>query len=163
MKCQRKVSRRLALAFLGGWAVCGAVGLVGCQSNNGPGSYSHASLSIKGQSDPAIRQVAKEVFAEEGYALALEGLDFLMFERPGTRSEALKWGGLLGQGVVVRGKLKMSSLVDGSCLLQLDMFAVRSAGDRFFEDESRMTMMNKGPYRRLLKEISKRLKARTSN
>jgi hypothetical protein len=33
------------------------------------------------------------------------------------------------------------------------MYAVRDAGDSFFEEENRMMMLNKAPYRRLLREV----------
>ena len=140
-------------------ALC-AVSLVGCQSAKQPGSNSHASLTIKGWSDAEIRQVTKVVFATDGYSLASEGGEFMEFQRPGSRRDALKWGGWSGEGVVIRAKVKMTRLADDSRLLQLDMFAVRDAGDRTLESESRMIMLNKEPYRRLLNEIGKRLPAR---
>jgi hypothetical protein len=135
-------------------ALC-AVTLVGCQSAKQPGSYSHAYVTVKGRSDAEIRQVTKGVFAEEGYSLVAEGAEYMGFQRPGSRRDALKWGGWLGEGVVIRAKV----LADASHLLQLDMFAVRDAGDGIFESESRMVLLNKKPYRQLMNEVSKRLQA----
>jgi hypothetical protein len=106
-----------------------------------------------------IRQVTKAVFAENEYSLVFEELEFMEFKRPGSRRDALKWGGWYGEGVMIRAKLKLTPLADGSCLLQLDMFSVRDAGDGLFESESRMIMVNRGPYRHLLNEVGKRLKA----
>jgi hypothetical protein len=139
-------------------ALC-AVSLVGCQSAKQPGSSSHAAVTVKGRSDAEIRQVTKVVFAEEGYSLTGEDVEFMVFERPGNRRDAIKWGGWTGEGVVVRAKVKMTKLADNSRLLQLDMFAVRGAGNSFTESENRMALMNKQPYRHLLKEVSKRLQA----
>ena len=146
--------------FAAGLLALWAVGLTGCQSAKQPGSYSHASLTVKGRSDAEIRQVTKEVFAEEGYSLAAEGAEFMGFQRPGSRSDALKWGGWYDEGVVIRAKVKMTPLADDSRVLQLDMFAVRDAGDGVFESESRMVLLNKRPYRQLMNEIGKRLKVK---
>ena len=139
--------------------VC-AVSLVGCQSARQSGTYSHASLTVKGQSDAKVRQVTRAVFAEEGYALVAEEAEYMGFQRPGSRRDALKWGGWYGEGVVIRAKVKMTKLADDSRLLQLDMFAVRDAGEGIFESESRMIMLNKQPYRQLMNKIDKRLRAR---
>ena len=136
-----------------------AAGLVGCQSTNQPGSSSHASLTVKGRSDAEIRQVTKAVFAENEYTLVAEGAEFMEFQRPGSRRDALKWGGWYGEGVMIRAKMKLTKLGDDAQLLQLDMFAVRDAGDGLFESESRMIMVNRSPYRHLLNEVGKRLKA----
>jgi hypothetical protein len=154
MKTTFPTARRVAWTLLLG--LC-AVSLVGCQSANQPGSYSHASVTVKGRSDAEIRQVTKTVFAEEGYALVLAGADFMEFQRPGSRRDALKWGGWTGEGVMIRAKVMMTELGENSRLLQLDMFAVRDAGDGLFESESRMIMVNKQPYRRLLDKVGKRL------
>ena len=139
-------------------AVC-AASLVGCRSANQPGSSSHASVTIKGHSDAEIRQATKAVFAADAYSLRSESADFMEFQRPGSRRDAVKWGGWTGEGVMIRAKVRMTNLADNSCLLQLDMFAVRDAGDGLYESESRMMMMNKQPYRRLLDEVAKRLKS----
>jgi hypothetical protein len=103
--------------------------------------------------------VTKGVFAEEGYSLVAEGAEYMGFQRPGSRRDALKWGGWLGEAVVIRAKVKITALADASHLLQLDMFAVRDAGDGIFESESRMVLLNKKPYRQLMNEVSKRLQA----
>jgi hypothetical protein len=133
------------------------LGLVGCQSARQPGSHSHASATIKGRTDQEIRQVVRAVLAEDGYSFVIEGDDFMGFQRPGSRRDAIKWGGWYGEGVVVRAKRKMTTLADKSQLLQLDMYAVRDAGDSFFAEENRMMMLNKAPYRALLRKVEKRL------
>jgi hypothetical protein len=146
--------------FVAGLLAFCAVSLVGCQSAKQSGSYSHASLTVKGRSDAEVRQVTKAVFAEEGYALVAEEAEYMGFQRPGSRRDALKWGGWYGEGVVIRAKLKMTKLADDSRLLQLDMFAVRDAGEGTFESESRMVLLNKQPYHQLMNKIGKRLKSK---
>jgi hypothetical protein len=140
-------------------ALC-AASFVGCASSNQAGSYSHGAVTIKGRSDAEIRQVTKTVFAEDGYAFASEGPEYMEFQRPGSRRDALKWGGWDGEGVVVRAKVRMTKLADDSYVLQLDMFAVHDAGQGIVESENRMIMLNKHPYAKLMNEIAKRLKAK---
>ena len=136
-----------------------AVSLVGCQSAKQPGSSSDAVVTVKGRTDKQIREVAKSVFAEDGYSLASEQALALEFQRPGSWRDTVKWGGWTGDAVVIRAKLKISKLADDSRLLQLDMFAVRDAGARTYESENHMIMVSKKPYRRLLAEIGKRLQS----
>ena len=145
--------------FAAALLVLGAATLTGCQSNRQAGSYSHAAETIKGRSDAEIRQVTKSVFGEDGYALVAEGPAFMAFQKPGTRRDAIKWGGWYGDGVAIRARVMMTALADNSCVLQLDMFAVRDASDPVFESENRMLMVNKRPYRKLMDKIAKQLKA----
>jgi len=140
-------------------ALC-AGSFAGCASSKQPGGYSHGAVTVKNRSDAEIRQVTKAVFGEDQYALKSEGADYMQFERPGSRRDALKWGGWFGEGVVIRAKLRMTRLAGDSCVLQLDMYSVRDAGDSVFESESRMIMANKRPYRQLMDEIGKRLNAK---
>jgi hypothetical protein len=151
--------RMKSYPFVAGLLALCAASLIGCKSANQPGSTSHGSLIVKGRSDMEIRQVTKAVFAQNEYAFRGEGAEFLEFQRPGSRREALKWGGWAGEGVVIRAKVKITKLGDDSRLLQLDMFAVRDAGDGLFESESRMLMVNRRPYSQLLGEVGKRLRA----
>jgi hypothetical protein len=146
--------------FVAGLLALCAVSLVGCQSANQAGGYSHGAVTVKGRSDAEIRQVTKAVFAENGYALLSEGAAFIEFQRPGTRRDALKWGGWYGEGVMVRAKVRITNLAEDSRVLQLDMYAVRDAGDGLFESESRMIMLNKQPYHRLMEEVGKRLQVK---
>ena len=139
-------------------ALCAAA-LIGCQSAKQPGSSSHGSVIVKGRSDAEIRQVTKTVFAEDGYMFVAEEAEFMEFQRPGSRRDELKWGSWYSQGVVIRAKVKLTKLGDEGRLLQLDMFAVRDAGDGLFESESRMIMLNRKPYQHLLAEVGKRLPA----
>lgn len=147
---------QLPLFLAGCLALC-AVGFVGCQSPNQPGGYSHGAVTVKARTDLEIRQVTRTVFAENGYALLAEESALMEFQRPGTRRDVLKWGGWDGEGVMIRAKVRITKLAEDSRVLQLDMFAVRDAGDGLFESESRMIMLNKQPYYRLMEEVGKRL------
>jgi hypothetical protein len=135
-----------------------AVLLGGCQSAKQPGSTSHASVQIQSRSLADIQQTMTAVFREKGYALALATPEEMVFDRPGSRRDALKWGGLAGQGVTMRVKVRLSEMLDGSRLLQADAYAVQNSDDAFFQTESRNILLNRRPYQKLLNEVSKRLK-----
>lgn len=132
--------------------------LSGCQSAKQPGSMSHASVQIPGRSGAEIEQVALTVFREEGYVLTFSTGESMVFERPGSRRDAVKWGGLTGQGVNLRVKVKLSTMPDGSQFMQADAYAVQIADDPFFQTESRNILLNRRPYQKLLNEVARRLK-----
>jgi hypothetical protein len=145
------------LLFIG-LLTLGLTSLVACQSAKQPGSGSHASVRIPGHSVAEIQKTATAVFGEAGYALAQSGPAEMVFERPGSRSDALKWGGWWGEGVIMRVKVLLSALADGGYLLQADAYAVQNSDDPFFRTESRTMLLNRGPYQKLLDETAHRLK-----
>jgi hypothetical protein len=133
-------------------------GLVGCQSAKQPGSGSHASVQIPGRSLAEVQKTLTAVFGENGYALAQPGPPEMVFERPGSRSDALKWGGWWGEGVIMRVKVLVSELANGGYLLQANAYAVQNSDDAFFRTESRTMLLNREPYQKLLDETARRLK-----
>jgi hypothetical protein len=132
--------------------------LVGCQSAKQPGSGSHASVQIPGRSLAEVQKTVTAVFSEEGYALTPTGTQEIVFERLGSREDALKWGGWWGEGVIMRVKVLVSELTNGSYLLQADAYAVQNSKDDFFRTESRTMLLNRKPYQQLLDETARRLK-----
>jgi len=132
--------------------------LTACQSGRQPGSSSQASVRIEGASREQVIVTTKAVFAEDGYALTQSSPSELVFQRQGTRRDALKYGGWFGEGVVMRVIVRLSSLGDGAQIAQADVKAVRDASDPFFEDESRAMMPGRAKYQGMLDEVSKRLK-----
>lgn len=146
--------RFLVPAFL----TLGLMGLMGCQSANQPGSMSHAAVQIPARSVAEIQETTTAVFQEEGYVLARTRPEELIFERPGDRRDAAKWGGWMGEGVTMRVKVQFSELPGGSQRLQADAYAVQNSDDPFFRTESRNVLLNRRPYQKLLNEIARRLK-----
>jgi len=144
-------------SFVAGLLALCAVLLVGCQSAQQPGSMSHASVRVQGHSVAEIQQTATTVFRAEGYALTLATPGEMVFERPGSRRDAAKWGGWSGQGVTMRVKVGLSKMTDGGYLLEADAFAVQNSDDEFFRTESRNILLNRRPYQRLLDEVARRL------
>ena len=144
--------------FVAGLLALGAVSLAGCQSAKEPGSMSHAAVQIQGRSLADIQQTTTAVFREESYALTTASPEAMIFERPGSRQDALKWGGWSGQGVTMRVKVRLTEMLDGGYLLQADAYAVQNSDDPFFQSESRNILLNRRPYQKLLDEAARRLK-----
>ena len=150
----RQLSASLTLALL-----CILPVVTGCQSGGEPGTMSHATVQIKDKPLEEIQQVARTVFAEDGYTAKVVQPNLMVFDRLGSRRDAIKWGGALtGEGVTMRVKVQIRSLDSSTTLLQADAYAVQDAGDTFFEDESRNVILNRTPYQKMLNEIKKRLK-----
>ena len=83
----------------------------------------------------------------------------MVFDRLGSRRDAIKWGGALtGEGVTMRVKVQFRYLDSTTTLLQADAYAVHDAGDSFFENEDRNVLLNHRPYQKILDEIKSRLK-----
>ena len=133
--------------------------MVGCQSTKQTGGMSHASAQIQGRSVAEIQQTTTAVFREEGYGLAAASPEQMVFDRPGSRRDAVKWGGLAtGQGVTMRVKVRMSEMADGRELLEADAYSVQNSDDPFFSSENRNVVLNRRPYQKLLNEVANRLK-----
>jgi hypothetical protein len=130
----------------------------GCQSANQPGSASHAVVQINGRSLAEIQRTTSVVFGEESYSLGTTSPEMMIFERPGSRRDAAKYGGWYGEGVIMRVKVGFRELAGGSYLLQADAYAGQNSDDAFFRSEDRALMLNRRPYQRLLDEVAKRLK-----
>jgi len=145
---------------IGAAAILSLLLATGCRSAKEPGSMSHASVQIKGQPISEIRQTTEAVFSESGYALTLNGSGQMVFERLGSRRDALKWGGWTGEGVVMRVKVRITEMPQGACLLQADAYAVQNSDDPFFRTESRNILLNRRPYQKLLDDVKRRLEMR---
>jgi len=151
---EMKTDSLLLLALL----TLGLSGLLGCQSAKQPGSTSHASAVIVGRSLANISQTTTTVFGEEGYTLVDTLPGQMVFDRPGSRRDARKWGGWSGEGVTMRVRVKVSEMAGDSHLLQADAYAVQNSTDPFFQTESRNILLNRRPYQKLLDEVARRLK-----
>ena len=150
-------ARAKALPFFG-WLALSLAAFVGCQSAKQPGTMSHASVQVQGHSVAEIQQTATTVFREEGYALASASPEEMVFERPGSRRDAVKWGGWAGEGVTMRVKAGLSKMTDGSYLVEAVAYAVQNSDDPFFRTERRNILLNRRPYQKLLDEVARRLK-----
>jgi hypothetical protein len=144
--------------FVAGLFALGALSLIGCQSARQPGSMSHASIQVKGRSLEDIRQTTTAVFREAGYSLVATSQEEMVFDRPGSRRDAAKWGGWSAEGVTMRVKAGVSKMTDGSYLLEAEAYAVQNSDDEFFRTERRNILLNRRPYQKLLDEVARRMK-----
>jgi len=143
------------------WSLFAGLILSGCASGGAPGSNSHASAQIPNTTVAAVQNVSAAVFIEKGYTVTVNQPTLMVFDRPGSRHDALKWGGWDGSGVVMRVKMSIRDMGNGSTfLLQADAYAVRDASDPRVASESRNIMVNHRPYQKLLDEIKKRLQTK---
>jgi hypothetical protein len=116
-------------------------------------------VQINGHSLQEILQTTAAVFGEEGYSPGMSSDTQMVFERPGNRRDAAKWGGWSGEGVTMVVKVAFRELAGGSHLVQADAYARQNASDSFFQTESRNLRLNRFPYQQLLDEVRRRLKA----
>ncbi len=145
-----------------GWWWCLALlvlglGAAGCQSSGAGGG--HASVHITGHSLESIRSVTKEVFNKEGYSLMSSPPDSMTFQRFGGVGDAVLYGGWGDDNVATRVRVRFESPSALDCTLLATVYTVRDAGDRLMEEESRKIVINRGPYKSMLKEVKRRLEA----
>ena len=128
---------------------------------SGPASASFASVTISHQTERQIGEAAVDVFRADGYQASANG-NQLVFEKEGTRLNSLARDGLVatheGARTLVRVRMDVVDLGDGSHRLQCQAYMVNNAGDSFFEEEHALANLRSGPYQRLLKKIARKLK-----
>ncbi len=141
------VTMLMALALLGG-----------CQSTAQPGSGSHASVRISGATEENIRQAVASVFQNNGYTLVSGSREGMVFERPASSWDSVKWGGW-GQGstVVMRVKIKLETVMASAYVVSCNVFYVTDRGNRVFEDEHHLMFLHGRPYQKLLDEASRQI------
>ena len=142
----------LALAFAGG----------GCRSLNKPASASFASVTIQNRSVEEIAAATAQVFGAAGYRGGMSGTTQMVFQREASRATVLSREGIVaaqaGAQTLIRVRLEIVALGEGSHRLQCQAFVVTGAGDSFFENEVRLSNLRSGPYRSLLNKVAKQLK-----
>lgn len=129
----------------------------GCQSVGEPESRSHASLRFAWPSLLEIQRSVEQVFAEKGFKLEKQAGEEWIFDRPGTTAEVIKWGGLEGNRVVIRARLRSRPVGAGEYLVECDVFVVDHVGEKFFEEETKPMFVKRSDYQKLLVEARRRL------
>ena len=133
--------------------------VAGCKSTGTPKSSRLASVIIKGHSQVQVAQMTQQVFIENEYERALLKTADLVFEKQGTTMNNLVYGDWSGKGVWVRVKVYLRELGDPhDIMLDCNTYMVQEHNNPLFEEEHKLTKMRKGPYQKLLNEVSKRLK-----
>ena len=132
------------------------VWITSCSTTSGS-SRRWAVVTVKGHEPATIRRTVSEVFAEKGYVEnSRRGSWF--YERGTSAVGQLLHGGWFNEdGVRERAKLRLIPLAEDTYRIECEAVMVRDAGDSFFEEETRMTSLKRGPYKKILKEVEKRL------
>jgi len=136
---------------------------VGCASLQSPTSGSHAAVTITGHGVTEVVLTTREVFAAHGFTLARAEPDRMIFERPGTKGEQVKYGSFGSSAVVVRAKVDLQEMGPESFFLRCNVFTVRDAGQSVLEDETRMMLMSAKSYQAMLDEVKAQLDAQSGS
>ena len=140
-------------------AVCGWSGW-GCHTPQGPGSGSLASVEIKGQTLIEVAQATSEVFRAAGYTTIPSSSKYetkLLFEKAGTKADALLYSGWSGGEVWYRTKITFVSLTPETQLIKCDAYRVLDRNDPHFEEEKKLSWSKKGVFQDLLNQVKARL------
>lgn len=159
---RKKASRgggRGVLPFMAVWMVfLWVLSLsAGCSSTGSPGVNSHAAVTIKGHEVTDVVLKTREVFGEHGFSLTGAETDRMIFERPSTTAEQVKYGSFGSSGVVIRAKVDLEEMGPETFFLRCDIFSVRDAGQSVLEDETRMMLMKTKPYQSILDTVKAEL------
>jgi hypothetical protein len=131
--------------------------LAGCASTSSPGINSHAAVTIRGHAVTDVVLTTRAVFEEHDFVLARAEPDRMIFERPGTKAEQVKYGSFASSRVTIRAKVDLQEMGPDTFFLRCDVFSVRDAGESVLEDETRLILVSSKPYRRILNEVRDRL------
>lgn len=142
----------LLLGFLGALML-----LAGCSSMGSSVSGSHAGVTITGHDVTEVVLTTREVFIAHGYLLARAEIDRMIFERPGTKGEQVKYGSFGSSAVVIRAKVDVQQMGPETFYLRCDLFSVRDAGQSVLEDETRLILVSSKPYQAIMDEVKTRL------
>jgi hypothetical protein len=141
--------------------VLGVLLVAGCHLDK-PAGASFASVIITGKTPDEVCKTTGAVFQEDGYMVRVLNPARMVFEKEGSRAQALAYGGVVdthyGAVTLVRVRAELVDLGAGGQRLQCKAYMVRDAGSSFSEDESALLNFRSGPYQKLLDEVAKRLK-----
>ena len=103
------------------------------------------------------------VFGEAGYKANRAPDGSMVFEKEGSRGDQIIYGGLggaaYGGAVTVRVRAEIVDLMGQDAhRLQCTAYMVTDAGEGIFEDKSRLANFRRGPYQKLLEEVTTKLK-----
>jgi len=138
-------------------ALFGLLLVTGCQSSK-PGSSSHAAVEIKGHSAAEIQNTTVVVLAESGFTLRTNTPMIMLFDRPATTGEKVKYGDWLNEGMKMQIKVRLQSQPEQTYLLRADVYSVQDANDANFREETRLIMFSSKTYQKMLDAVAYRLK-----
>ena len=122
-------------------ALCGWLG-AGCRTPSGPNPDSAASMLITGKTILEVGHVVADVFEEAGYVPVPQprNEEFrLVFDRVGTATDTVLYGGWHGQKVWYRAKVRLARMGAEGVLVSCDGFRVLDHGEGHFETEKKLS------------------------
>jgi hypothetical protein len=155
----RNVKHGTHLSTLTATLLCTVIFLAACSSTSSTKSASHAAVTIKGHSVTDVVLTTRNVFIGNGFRLAGAETDRMVFERPATKTEQVKYGSFGSSTVVIRAKVDIQEMGPETFFLRCDVFSVRDAGQSILEDESRLMLISAKTYQGFLDEVKSRLEA----
>jgi hypothetical protein len=115
-----------------------------------------AWVEISNATTEQIAATAKKVFINDGYEVAKQDPAAMVFLKPGSRMDDIKYGGLMNEeGVWVQAVLNVSEKGSGIHWLSCDVYMVKKMDDDFFRQETKVLKLFGGEYQRLLNQIKK--------
>ena len=139
-----------------GAIILGLLLVTGCQSSK-PGGSSHAAVEIKGHSVAEIQDTTVAVLAENGYTLRTNTPVLMLFERPATGGEKVKYGDWFNDGMKMQVKVRFQSQPEQTYVLRADAYSVQDPNDTSFREEKRLMLFSSKDYQKMLDGVAYRL------
>jgi hypothetical protein len=131
------------------------ISAMGCAVMSGK-AKGMAWVEISNATTEQIAATAKKVFINDGYEVAKQDPAAMVFLKPGSRMDDIKYGGLMNEeGVWVQAVLNVSEKGSGIHWLSCDVYMVKKMDDDFFRQETKVLKLFGGEYQRLLNQIKK--------
>ena len=115
-------------------------------------------MEIKGHSATEIQNTTVVVLAESGFTLRTNTPMIMLFDRPATTGEKVKYGDWLNEGMKMQIKVRLQSQPEQTYLLRADVYSVQDANDASFREETRLIMFSSKTYQKMLDDVAYRLK-----
>ena len=129
--------------------------VIGCATMSGK-AKGMASVEISNATTAQIAATTKKIFINDGYELARQSPTTMVFSKPGSRMDDIKYGGLMNEeGVWVQAVLNISEKANGIHWLSCDVYMVKNKDDDFFRQETKVLKLFGGEYQRLLNQVKK--------
>jgi hypothetical protein len=132
--------------------------VIGCKSTDSSEKPPFASVIIAGNTPGQIRNVAVDVFTDQGFKVRQSNPAGMVFEKQGSRMNDIAYGSWMGD-TPVWVRVKADTVPAGEMKLRLECTAwlVIDIGSAA-EEEKSISRLHRGTYQKLLNEVAKRLR-----
>ena len=139
--------------------LAGLLFCLSCRSTGDSTGNSIASVIITGNTPGQIRDVAVDIFSDNGYKVASSSPDHIVFEKQGGGMSNFAYGNWMGSEVWVRVRAAIVPVHERTFRLQCSVFMVRDIGSAT-EEEVTLTRIHQHSFQNMLDEVAKRLAAK---